>query len=1036
MSSPKTNANSNITNQQVSIRKFQFFEEIIENAKSITTNINTNNNSQNTINDTSEKTENPPQKTCNISLSSIVLEKDHQIQAMDGVIFASGKIVYEVNKQKQKKYRILKIVSNQVIDEYILFNKYYFDFLIFEFDSRPLMAALGSSLEGMAQNISSIKFYDISPFLENKLSRYPVKKGVTELEENYPSLLKNQIRLLSKKSSNILLCDTEGNKTTGYYSFDDLSVFTLNSSLTICAIATGKGDILLLFGFPNFIDCKGKEIKIILLQHQTGVEPGITNLKLAEFKGKRILYATTKDSIFYYEWSCDEKLTPMEDIENSIEINYLYKNERGADNGCLNVKNNLLTFATSDELIFEYKNLEEVSRLSITGEKKYLQYFNDYILFCSSGKNSNSIQVYDPKNKFFAYYKIDTKKILGVCCDTDYIYAFIEASPIKKYFIKLVEKENKKKFDTFFAKKFFDTAAAYAKYLNFDKKKLSDIYAQYAEYEYSKGNFDKSVDQYIKTINVLDPCLVIQKFLHKSKLEFLIKYLEGIQKNEDFKRKESYKDYTTLLLNCYIMKEEISKLKTFIDKKGGALNKEIVQKVIDVCLETKNQDLALTIAQEQNFHEEYIRILIFKNKTEEALSFITEDKKLLGLEDKVSLFCKFAESFLNKELKGLPEKFYEKVTEFIEKNNSKLTKEEKMGLCEIFFNSDKFFTKVFDKLSEYGLDYSKDMIHRIIELYFEESEKDEKYKKEKLDKIINTLKNPQFLGKYDNQYLMMLFKYKNFPEGIEVLSELNSQMQELLSIYMEKHDYSKIIEICSTEGNTDPSFWGLSLNYFVDKDVRNQLNDEGISKINTSLQDFLERVLLKRSILPANVLDIINEKNDEISLGNIRKFIDDALDEEIDPLDKKIQAFNAYNDELENVKVKIKDLQTKASVYKLNKCEACFMGISFPAVCFRCGHCFHTMCLNANLDDDMNNVECPTCIDEKGKYAQKLEDSKNFFEMINNKESLKQNIEDKSDKEKLEYVHKLYGNGVMVLGPVDEECTDKEVDEAMKGCQE
>ena len=1029
MASQNINTNSNPTNQQVSIRKFQFFEEIIENVKSI----NTNNIPQNTITDSSEKTEDLPKKTCDINLSSIVLEKDHQIQAMNEVIFVSGKIVYEVNKKKQKKYRMLKIVSNQVIDEYILFNKYYFDFSIFEFDDHPLMAALGSSLEGMMQNISSIKFYDISPFLENKLSRYPIKNGVTELEENYPNLLKNQIRLLCKKNSNILICDTEGNKTSGYDSFDDLTCFTMNSSLTICAIATGKGDILLLFGFPNFLDCRGKEIKMILLQHQTGVEPGITNLKLAEFKGRKILYATTKDSIFYYEWSCDEKITNTEDIESSIEINYLFKNERGAGDGCLNVKNDLLTFATSDELVFEYKNLEEVNRLSSTGEKKYLQYFNNYILFCSAGKNSNSIQVYDPKNKFFAYYKIDTKKILGLCCDSNYIYAFIEASPIKKYFIKLVEKENTKKFEVFYAKKFFDTAATYAKYLGFDKKQLSNIYAQYAEYEYSKGNFDKSVEQYIKTINVLDPCLVIQKFLHKSKLEFLIKYLEGIQKNEDFKRKESYKDYTTLLLNCYIMKEEILKLKTFIDTKGGTLSKEIVQKVIEVCLETQNEDLALTIAQEQNFHEEYIRILILKkNKTREALDFITEDKKPLELEEKVSLFCKFAESFLNNEIKGLPELFYKKVTEFIEKNNNKLTKEEKMKLCEVFSDSDKFYKEVFDKLSAYGLDYNKEMIHRIIELYFEEDGKDETGKK----KILDMIKNPQFLGKYDNQYLMMLFKYKNFPEGIEVLSELNSQMQELLSIYMEKHDYKKIIEICSTEGNVDPSFWGLSLNYFVDKEVRKQLDEEGIKKINTGLQDFLERILLKHSLLPANVLDIINEKNDEIPLEIIRKFIDDALDEEIDPLEKKIESFNSYNDQLENVKNKIKDLQTKASVYKLNKCEACFMGISFPAVCFRCGHCFHTMCLNANLDDDMNNVECPSCIDDKARYAQKLEDSKNFYEMINNKETLRQNLEDKSDKEKFEYMHKLYGNGVMVLGPVDEECTDKEVEEAMKGYQE
>ena len=198
-----------------------------------------------------------------------------------------------------------------------------------------------------------------------------------------------------------------------------------------------------------------------------------------------------------------------------------------------------------------------------------------------------------------------------------------------------------------------------------------------------------------------------------------------------------------------------------------------------------------------------------------------------------------------------------------------------MKLCEVFSDSDKFYKEVFDKLSAYGLDYNKEMIHRIIELYFEEDGKDETGKK----KILDMIKNPQFLGKYDNQYLMMLFKYKNFPEGIEVLSELNSQTQELLSIYMEKNNYKKIIEICSTEGNVDPSFWGLSLNYFVDKEIRKNLNEEETKKINIGLQEFLERILLKHSILPCNVLDIINEKNDDIPLEIIRKFIDDALDD-------------------------------------------------------------------------------------------------------------------------------------------------------------
>ena len=43
-----------------------------------------------------------------------------------------------------------------------------------------------------------------------------------------------------------------------------------------------------------------------------------------------------------------------------------------------------------------------------------------------------------------------------------------------------------------------------------------------------KGDFKKSIDEYIKKINCYEPSNVIQKYLEKSKLDYLIKYLETI----------------------------------------------------------------------------------------------------------------------------------------------------------------------------------------------------------------------------------------------------------------------------------------------------------------------------------------------------------------------------------------------------------------------------------------------------------------------------------------------------------------------------
>jgi len=46
----------------------------------------------------------------------------------------------------------------------------------------------------------------------------------------------------------------------------------------------------------------------------------------------------------------------------------------------------------------------------------------------------------------------------------------------------------------------------------------------------------------------------------------------------------------------------------------------------------------------------------------------------------------------------------------------------------------------------------------------------------------------------------MLFKIHNFTQGIVTLSEIMELRQELLSIYMDNHQYDKIINICENFG--------------------------------------------------------------------------------------------------------------------------------------------------------------------------------------------------------------------------------------------
>ena len=1033
------------TGSSSTTRKFQFFDEIKEDLPK---------NEINTINKINETEEEKPfLKKIDINISSIVPIKEMQI--IDGIIFVCANVFRKGEKQTHKNQGILKIIDNQVIDEYIMFNDYY-DFIIMKYLDKPLLIVFGSMkrMDEEYKKISSIKFYNPSYFLENRMERYPVKEKITEITENYPEILQREIKLYKKGNSSVL-CEAEGNKIEGLNSLENCKNFTVDSLLTYAAISLDKGQVLIISATPNLLDCKGKKIKsnLITLPEKGGENIEITNIKIAElYEGKtekKILYVSTKNYLAYYEWNPDEK--GIDDLDNGIQCKYI-ENITGVLEGCLYAKNNSLLIATADEkYIYEYSNcklnklekdengniyfFEKGKRngeLSFEGKKTSLMYFNnnfnDYIVYQVLGKTFSSIHVYDNINNFFVFIKSYSKKILSICSDTKYIYVFIEENDSKRYIIKLVEKENKKKFDTFFTRKLYDIAADYAKYLFYDDNKLTEIYKLQAEFEYSRGEFSKSIQAYINTINYLDPSIIIQKFLTKSKMEFLIKYLEAIESNITFKQRsnENYKNYTTLLLNCYLMKEEIPKLKEFIDKKKDNINPEILKSVIDVCLDTQNLDLALSIAKSKDMYEDYLQILIIKqNKLQEALDFIyPEDeeerkKSKLKLDDQINLFCKFGENFLKSE-KNIPNLFFNRVKAFLARNDGVLKKEEEKKLLEIFVSNDTFYKDVFQMMSNFGLELDKNMLHRRIELYLEDNQYDE---------ILKILKDKKYIGLYDNEYLMMLFKHKNFSDGIEVLSELTNQLFELLSIYIQKKDYEKIINLCNKYGKSEKSFWGIALNFFVDKTVREGLDEKGLEIINDNFQKFLKAILDNKAMLSMNVLDIINEKNNEIPLEILRKFIDDSLENEIDPLNEKVTKFDGYNNQLKSVNSKIKEIQTQASSFKLSKCEQCFMGITFPAICFRCGHCYHSMCLNANDDNDLDDVDCPKCEEEKEKVKQEMLEMKSIYDDINSKEKLKSILDYTQDK--FEYVHNLYGRGVINIDPAYDDYPSKEIKEAL-----
>lgn len=131
------------------------------------------------------------------------------------------------------------------------------------------------------------------------------------------------------------------------------------------------------------------------------------------------------------------------------------------------------------------------------------------------------LTVIDILNKFIVFSTPieSTKAILiefGTC--------FIITTNKKVY--HLDEKDLQSKLSLLFKKNLYDIAVRIAKSSQHDPEGLADIFKQYGDHLYGKGDFVAAVEQYIKTIGYLEPSYIIRRFLDSRHIHFLTEYLQ------------------------------------------------------------------------------------------------------------------------------------------------------------------------------------------------------------------------------------------------------------------------------------------------------------------------------------------------------------------------------------------------------------------------------------------------------------------------------------------------------------------------------
>jgi vacuolar protein sorting-associated protein 11 len=174
------------------------------------------------------------------------------------------------------------------------------------------------------------------------------------------------------------------------------------------------------------------------------------------------------------------------------------------------------------------------------------------------------------------------------------------------------------KLDILYARNLYQLAIQFAESAHLPAPQINDIVAKYADYLFSRTEYDAALQQYLRAIDTINPSEVIRKYLDVQRIANLVQVLEELHA-----QKLANSDHTTLLLNCYARLKNVDQLERFIKAEGGA--EFDVDTAIQVCRQGRYYEQAAYLAQKYEEHDTFISILVENLKQySRALKYIKQ----------------------------------------------------------------------------------------------------------------------------------------------------------------------------------------------------------------------------------------------------------------------------------------------------------------------------------------------------------------------------------------------------------------------------
>ncbi|XP_055330942.1 vacuolar protein sorting-associated protein 11 homolog [Paramacrobiotus metropolitanus] len=755
-----------------------------------------------------------------------------------------------------------------------------------------------------------------------------------------------------------------------------VSCFVVHENLNYLAIGYSSGVVILLKGD---ITKERNTSKHVVLHEGKSTITGLSFRPTTTAKGGIVLFISSMDEIWSYMIGGRDK-----EIGSVLD-------HHGCGLMCSTMTDSSTDYqfviGRADALYF-YLPDSRGQCLAFGGTKLLLEWCHGYLVVVSrkeesetrstlSGSDSGAgemqiITIYDVKNKLIAYYG-PIQEVRAILCEWGSI--FILCTDNKIYQIK--EKELLQKLDMLFKKNLYSLAITLAKAQQYDQDALIDMFRQYGDHLYSKGDFDEAMAQYIKTIGRLEPSYVIRQFLDAQRIYNLTAYLSALHDSN-----LASQDHTTLLLNCYTKLKDEEQLDKFIMSKNSnhAVNFD-VETAIRVLRQSGYFRHALHLAKTHQKHDWYLKIQLENNKDfVEALDYISK-LEFESCEANLKCYGRLLISHASEQCTELLKKLctdYAPKSDKVEaiSSSSVHMAANPEDFFHIFVNHSGLMCEFLEYVANCRSDLSPEFYNTLLELYLENwKNTGQQAIKDSLEqKIMRLLQQENCC---DPMQALLLCQLNDFAPGILYMFEQKHMYTEILQFFMDRHSFEQVVQTCRRFGDKESHLWVQAFWFF----------SESFGEYDKSWIAEVLKVIETKNLLPSLMVIDILSRNPNTTLDIIRDYVISRMKSD----EKKIQDDEAqiqkFREKTEQIRKEVDQIKNGAQIFQDANCSACDKSLELPSVHFMCRHSYHQHCFDSYSDTD---EECPICrpenrklLDEINAQEQNRDLSQQFFSRVN-----------------------------------------------------